>query len=229
VRIFVTEQDKQIARARSKNCRENYENELCDRVREKVWDAVKPPPGFERGKQIPKPSKKELIEGRAMLAAWWSHAYSGVPVQIATKQKAEEIFAAFEWAAAQDVGVSLAPMLAKVRSDGFLLMPDEVFSFPLHESFKTAFAAANSDWLRTAFYGAALNLLKLGNPCSVAAVCRAVGVSRATGYRKGAAAMVALARREKMGIHAELKETKSNAPKFTQHIEKVSPAFTRRR
>lgn len=203
VRVFFTEKDEGIVRDRLRPSGGNHIDEVLGRIYEKVWDAVRPPVGFERGKPTHKPTKKELIEARAMLASWWSHAYYGKPAQVATKAKAEEIFAAFEWAASQDVGASLAPMMERVRSDGFLLMSDEVFSIPLHESFKTAFAASGRDWMGTAFYGAALNLLNSGKPCSVDAVCRIIGVSRATAYRKGVTRMVTLARREKMGVHAE--------------------------
>lgn len=215
VRVFITEKDKYIARKRARAGGSSFEAELRDRVAEKVWEAVKPsriPSGFERHKKTPKPTKAEKVAEAAALYSLVSEKHDGEPVELATREKAEELFAASELAEAMGVGASLYPIMEKVREIGFMPISKECFTYLLHPRYASAFLAAGRDPIKTAFYGAALNLLKNGNPCSVAAICRRVGVSRATAYRKNVLDMVALARRDQMGVFAEANETR-NAPK----------------
>jgi hypothetical protein len=170
------------------------------------------PAGHERQKKAPKISKEEEVRNSALAYAYFSDKHEGEPVELATREKAEELFAASELAEAEGFGASLYPAMKKVREIGFMPIPKECFTYLLHPRYQRAFLAAGRDPIKTAFYGAALNLMKSGNPCSVAAICRRVGVSRATAYRKRVLDMVALARRDQMGVFAEATETR-NAPK----------------
>lgn len=212
VRVCISGKDEMTIRARARRAggrKEDLDRELWDRIQEKVWDLVAPSrinqimPNFERHKRIPQPTRKERIAERALAASWFSEKYLGEPVELATLEKAEELFAASEWAESQDIGASLGPIMGKIREWGYMPIPKVCFTYVLHPMYQTAFDVAGRDHLKTAMYGAALNVLKSGEACSVLDVCRRVGISRATAYRKGVTQMVAVARREKMGVHAE--------------------------
>lgn len=221
VRVCLSGKDEEEIRARARRAggsQEDFDRELWHQTQEKVWDIVAPSrlnrikPGFERHKKPPQPSKKERIVDRALATSWFSEKYLGEPVELATMEKAEELFAASEWAESQDIGVSLGPIMGKTRDWGFMPIPKVCFTYLLHPSYEAAFVAAGRDHLRTAFYAATLNLMKTGKPCSVEDVCRRVGISRATAYRKGVTHMVTLARREKMGVHAEASTPQDSEP-----------------
>lgn len=217
MRVFIGKKDREVIRRRARQSggsQGDLDRETWVRVQEKVWDAVKPsvlPAEMERHKKIPKPTKAEKLAEAAALYSFFSEKLQGEPVELATREKAEELFAASELAEAMGVGASLYPVMNKVREMGFMPIPKECFTYLLHPRYESAFLAAGRDSIKTAFYSAALNLLKNGNPCSVAAICRRVGVSRATAYRKKVLDMVTLARRDQAGIFAEAAETK-NAP-----------------
>lgn len=218
VRVFIGKKDREIIRRRARQgggSQDDLDRETWQRVQEKVWEAARPsalPTGFERHKKIPKATKAEKLAEAAALYSFFSEKHEGEPVELATREKAEELFAASELAEAMGVGASLYPAMKKVREIGFMPIPKECFTYLLHPRYQSAFLAAGRDPIKTAFYGAALNLLKSGKPCSVAAICRRVGVSRATAYRKRVLDMVALARHDQMGVFAEPTETR-NAPK----------------
>lgn len=218
MRVFIGKKDREVIRRRARQSggsQDDLDRETWQRVQEKVWEAARPsalPAGFERHKKTPKISKKEELQNSAVAYAYFSEKYESEPVELATLKKAEELFAASELAEAMGVGVSLYPVMDKIRRMGFFPIPKECFTYQLHPRYKSAFIAAGRDPIKTVFYGAALNLLKNGRPCSVAAICRRVGVSRATAYRKKVLDMVTLARRDQVGIFAEAAETK-NAPK----------------
>ncbi len=205
VRICISGKDEMDIRTRARKAGgrpEDFERELWDRTQERVWDLVAPAsinrikPGFERHKKIPQPIRKERIANAALATSWFSEKYLREPVELATMEKAEELFAASEWAESQDIGVSLGPIMGKIREWGFMPIPKVCFTYVLDPSYQTAFEAAGRDHLRTAMYGAALNVLKSGKACSVQDVCRRIGISRATAYRKGVSQMVTLARNE---------------------------------
>lgn len=225
MRVFIGKKDREIIRMRARQAggsQDDLDRETWGRVQEKVWESVKPsviPAGHERLKKAPKISREEEVRNSALAYAYFSEKYENEPVELVTLKKAEEIFAASELAEAMGVGISLFPVMDKIRKMGFFPIPKECFTYLLHPRYSSALLAAERDPIKTAFYGAALNLIKSGKPCSVAAICRRVGVSRATAYRKRVLDMVALARRDRMGVFAEATETR-NAPKRQIHRDR---------
>ena len=201
VRVFITATDKWVAEKRSRASGADYDSELMDRVREKLWDAVRTPLGFERGKGVA-PARE------------WSVSYQirkngpietidpidQEPVVLLPLKRAWEIAAAFEWAESVGVGRGLAPVMDRIKRLGYLPLPKECLSYKLQKETEIALDNAGHKTLFMGFYGAARNTLQATGKCSVAAVCRKLGVSRATAYRHDAAAAVKLAKREFVGV-----------------------------
>jgi hypothetical protein len=221
VRVFITATDKWLAEKRSRATGAGYDVELQDRAREKVWDAVKPPAGFERGKGVA-PAREWSVSYKVRKSGPIESVdvFTGEPIVMVPLKQAWEIAAAFEWAESVGAGRSLAPVLDRIKRLGYMPIPKECLSYKLQAEIQTALENAGHKTLFMGFYGAARNTLQATGKCSVAAVCRKLGVSRSTAYRHDAAGAVALAKKELVN---SLHVATSNAPRRTRHIDPTAP------
>jgi hypothetical protein len=179
----------------------NWRREFAHRVMEKAFDAVHLPRGFERcadGALRRKNEVSYLVRKNGPLET--TDPLTGEPIILLPLKRAWEIAAAFEWSESAGAGQSLAPVLDKIKRLGFMPVPKECLSYPMKAELQTALDHAGHKTLFMGFYGAARNTLQATGKCSVAAVCRKLGVSRATAYRHDAAAAVKLAKREFVGV-----------------------------
>ena len=180
---------------------ENWRGEFAHRVMEKALDAVRPPQGFERckgGAPWLKNDVAYMVRKNGPLET--IDPLTGEPMILLPLKRAWEIAAAFEWAeSAGGAGQSLAPVLEKIKRLGFMPVPKECLSYPMKPEVQTALDHAGHKTLFMGFYGAARNTLQASGKCSVAAVCRKLGVSRATAYRHGAVEALKLAKKEYAG------------------------------
>ena len=201
VRVFITDSDKWLASKRARENGTDYDAELQDRGREKLWDAVCPPKDFERGKGIaPAREWSTAYKVRKNGPLESVDVFTGEPIVLLPLKRAWEIAAAFEWTESIGIGRGLAPVMDRIQRLGYLPLPKECLSYKLQKETQVALDHAGHKTLFMGFYGAARNSLQATGKSSVTAVCRKLGVSRATAYRHEAAAAVKLAKREFVGV-----------------------------
>ena len=203
VRVMLGKKDLQLISARARDDgggKEKWAAEFAHRVLEKAFDAVRPPRGFERGKGM-RPWREWTaayqVRKNGPLEAF--DPFSGEPIVLLPLKQAWEYVAAFEWADSVGAGASMSMVVPKMQRAGFLPFPKECLSYKWKPEVQTALDHAGHKTLFMGFYGAARNTLQASGKCSVAAVCRKLGVSRATAYRHGAVEALKVAKNDFVG------------------------------
>lgn len=204
VRVVLGQKDLQLISKRAQaigDGKEKWASEFAHRVLEKAFDAARPPSNFER-KKGSRPWSEWTMRYMTRKNGPIETIYplTGEKITILPLKKAWERVAAFEWAESVGAGHTLAPMVEKIKRLGYMPVPQECLEYKMNDDLQYALGLAGHKTLFMGFYGAARNTLQATGKCSVAAVCRKLGVSRATAYRHNAAGAVKLARREFVGV-----------------------------
>lgn len=178
LRVSILKADRARARALARRSKD-YAGEIAGLVMAKAVAALRPPAGFDRGKPPTAEAFKAAdVEAAADLAR---AGYRAFPVAVAERVAAVGEFAESRGGAAN----SLLQQLPAIRRAGWWLAfsaGDGELS-PAHDA--AIAGVQHGKPLFVAAYGAARLLLANDSRCSVAAVCRKLGLSRASVYRRG--------------------------------------------